>query len=398
MPTFEFVAAGPGGQRISGRERADSERALDAELERRGLILTGAKPVDEARSAARCSLSRDELVTLTTQLATVTGAGVPIVEGLSGIGERLSTAGGKALIERMLEGLQAGESLSEVMDLFPRAFPAVYRASVRAGEASGALDSVLTRLAKFLEWTRAMRATTAQALVYPSILLLAIFGLILVLLFHVLPKLMTLFPADTTDLPWQTEVVMGASNLLRENAVLFGLGMTVLVVGSALSWRRPEFQLLLDRVLLRIPKFGSVVNKLAMSRFASTAATLHAAGCNVFTVLQVSAETCGNSVLRAAFDRAIERVRKGTAISDALAEEPQVDPLLVQMVSVGERAGALEHTLAKLAEYYDDEVPRTVKRFLSFLEPLLLLGAGGLVAFILMAAVLPLFQLYENIG
>lgn len=398
MPTFEFVAAGPGGQRISGRERAESERALDAELERRGLVLTGAKPLDESKTSARCKLSRDQLVTLTTQLATVTGAGVPVVEGLEGIGERLTTPGSKALIERMLEGLRGGESLSEVMDAFPKAFPAVYRASVRAGEASGSLDAVLARMAKFLEWTRAMRATTAQALVYPSILLMAIGGLVVVLLYYVMPKLMTLFPPDATDLPWQTEVVLGASNVLRENALAFALGFVGFVVAAVTSWRRPGFQLFLDRFLLRIPRFGAVVNKLAMSRFASTAATLHAAGCNVFTVLQVSSETCGNSVLRAAFDRAIERVRKGVAISDALAEEPRVDPLLVQMVSVGERAGALEHTLSKLAEYYDDEVPRTVKRFLSLLEPLLLLGAGGLVSFILMAAVLPLFELYDNIG
>ncbi len=398
MQTFEFIAASPSGQRISGRERARDELALDYELEKRGLVLTDAKLVSEERVAAKCSLTRDELVLFTTQLATVIGAGIPIVEGLEGIGARLNTQASKALVERMLEGLHAGESLSAVMAPYPKAFPAVYQASVRAGEASGALDTVLARLAKFLEWSRAMRATTAQALVYPAILMVAIFGLILVLLLHVLPKLMMLFPAGEMELPWQTQVVLGVSNALRENFVV--LGLVGLVLGSAvvLFWRRPAVQMVLHGVILRIPKLGAVANKLAMSRFASTASTLHGAGCSVFVVLEVASQACGNAVLSAAFERSIERVRRGSAISDALAEEPQIDPLLIQMVSVGERAGALDSTLSKLAEYYDDELPRIVKRFLSILEPVLLLGAGGLVAFILLAAIMPLFNLYENIG
>jgi len=135
-----------------------------------------------------------------------------------------------------------------------------------------------------------------------------------------------------------------------------------------------------------------------MCCFASTASTLHSAGCDGFTVLGVSAESCGNPVCKQAFERTIERVRRGQSITDGLSEEPLMDPLLVQMVHVGEKAGALDLTLAKLAAYYDEEVPRTVKRFLSLLEPLLLIGSGILVSFILMAAVLPIFQLYENIG
>lgn len=397
MQIFEFVAVGPNGERVSGRERAASELALDQELESRGLMLTTLKGVSEKQRVANCGMKRDELVLFTTQLATVTGAGVPLIEGLGGIGERLSTPKSQALVEHMLDGLQNGASLSEVMDPFPESFPVAYRASVRAGEASGSLDDVLTRMAGFLEWSRAMRATTMQALIYPAILMTAIFGLILILLFHVLPKLVALFPKGSTELPWQTEVVMGASNALRNNSLLFGVGFVAVVAALMFGRRQPRVRVFLAGAILHIPKLGVIVKKLAMSRFASTASTLQAAGCSVFTVLEVATETCGNAVLEAAFLRSIERVRRGEPISDALAVEPLVDPLLVQMVSVGERSGALEHTLAKVAEYYDDDVPRAVKKFLSLLEPLLLLGAGCVVAFILMAAVLPLFQLYDNI-
>jgi len=397
VETYEFVAAGVSGDLIRGVQTAENELALDRALERKGLLLTSATAVSKDRSSSRARLTRDELVTFTTQLATVTGAGIPIVEGLQGIGKRLATPGGQELVERMVNGLEAGNSLSEVMKPFPRVFPQIYSASVRAGEASGALDKILARLAKYLEWARTMRATAVQALIYPAILMCAILGLITILLLFVLPKIMGLFPAGA-ELPWQTEIVLGASDFLRNNLILVGCATGGLVFGAFSAWRVPKLKQLVHGAMLYVPKLGPLVQKLAMSRFASTAATLHSAGCDVFTTLQISSETCGNAALAAAFDRAIERIRRGESISKALEQEPQIDPLLIQMIHVGEKAGALDEVLAKVAEYYDEEIPRTVKKFLSLLEPCILLGAGGIVAFILMAAVLPLFQLYENIG
>lgn len=397
METFEFIAAGPGGTQIRGVQPAEDELALDRALERKGLLLTSATAVSKHRSRSRARLSRDELVTFTTQLATVTGAGIPIIDGLQGIGQRLASPGGQELVERMVTGLEAGNSLSEVMKPFPRVFPPIYRASVRAGEATGALDTILTRLAKYLEWARAMRATAIQALIYPAILMCAILGLIAILLLFVLPKIMSLFPPGA-ELPWQTQIVLSASDFLRGNIVLVGSLAVAGVVGVIAAWRVTSVKQFVHGAMLRIPKVGPLAQKLAMSRFASTAATLHSAGCDVFTMLQIASETCGNAALTQAFDRAIARIRRGEPISKSLEKEPLVDPLLVQMIHVGEKAGALDSVLMKLAEYYDDEIPRTVKKFLSLLEPCILLGAGGVVAFILMAAVLPLFQLYESIG
>jgi len=395
---FEFEAVGANGQRISGQEHAADELSLDASLESRGLLLTESKAVSEKQALRAAKLSTDELVAFTTQLATVTGAGVPLIEGLEGIGKRMTSPAARALVEHMLADLKAGEPLSSAMQPFPKSFPATYLASVKAGEASGSLEAVLTRMASYLEWTRSIRATTVQALIYPATLMLAIMGLISILLFYVLPRLVSLFPAGAGELPWQTRWVLGASNLVRDNALVVGLGVLCLFFTVAYGSRQPAWRQATCRMLMRVPKLGSVLIKLAMCRFASTASTLHSAGCDVFTVLRVSAESCGNPVFKQAFERTIERVRRGQSITDGLSEEPLMDPLLVQMVHVGEKAGALDLTLAKLAAYYDEEVPRTVKRFLSLLEPLLLIGSGILVSFILMAAVLPIFQLYENIG
>ncbi len=398
MLTYEFVAIGPKGDRVHGTERAVDENSLDLELESRGMVLTTSKVVNEKTTVASCGMNRDELSMFTTQLATVIGAGLALIDGLEGIEERLKSPRAQNLIKHMVADLRAGESLSEAMKPFPGTFPIAYQASVRAGEAAGSLDKVLVRLASFLEWSRSMRSTTMQALIYPAMLMVAIFGLILLLLFYVMPQLLSLFPKGKASLPWQTEVVLGVSDFIRDHAAL--LAVSAVAIGGFLSvtWRRPAVRLALAKAVLGVPKLGGIAKQLAMSRFASTASTLQAAGCSVFMVLEVAADTCGNAALTEAFRRSIERVRQGGSISEALNKEPMIDPLLVQMVGVGERAGALEHTLDQLAKYYDDEVPRAVKKFLSVLEPLLLVGAGGIVAFILMAAILPLFELYENIG
>ena len=399
MKTFEYVAADAKGRLVNGSLLAVSEAELDRALENRGLILTRAAVATRSRRDARVKLKSDQLIQITSQLATVTGAGVPIVEGLRGIGRRLESESARDLIERMVDGLQGGDSLSEVMEPYGRAFPPVYLASVRAGEASGALEIVLRRIAKYLEWARSMRATTVQALIYPAILFTAIFGLILVLLYYVLPKILGMFPGGHEDLPTETRIVVGLSNFVQTNILWIVGGAIGAVFGLRWGMRnRPGFRSFVHGVMMRVPKLGRVARQIATSKFASTAATLQSAGCDVFTVLEVSASACGNAAMTGCFERVNERVRRGARISQAMDEEPLVDPLLIQMVDVGEKSGALDTCLERLVEYYDDEVPRAVKKFLTILEPAVLLAAGGVVAFILLAALMPIFKLYEQIG
>lgn len=397
MQTFEYVAVARDGRHVEGIQHAEDEATLDRALDAKGLVLTSAQVLEGRRSNGKARLSRSELVSLTTQLATVTGAGVPIVEGLEGIGQRMESQRAQDLLEHIVAELRGGRSFSQTLEPYPKVFPAIYTASIRAGESSGALDRILERLAGYLEWARAMRATAVQALIYPAILMAAIGGLIALLLLFVLPRILGLFP-EGAELPWQTQVVMSLSDGLRENLVAAGIATGLSIAGVVWLLRTPRGQLALHRFLLRVPKLGPLVNKLAMSRFASTAATLQEAGCEVFTVLEISAETCGNRAVHEAFERSIQAIRRGKTMSQAFDAEPLIDPLLVQMVHVGEQSGALDMALMKLARHYDEEIPRAVKRFLTLLEPTLLLGAGGIVTFILLAAVLPLFQLYDDIG
>ncbi len=398
MNTYDYVAALADGTSIAGRAWAKSEVELDRDLEDKGLLLTSARVVSSARRARKLKISRQDLIALTTQLATVSAAGVRIVEGLSGIGERLPNAQSRLLVDEMVTALKQGVSLSEAMDRHPASFPVVYRASVRAGEASGAIDVVLSRLAKYLTWVRGMRATTVQAMIYPSILFFALFGLVLVLLYYVLPQIIGLFPGGREDLPSQTRAVLTVSDFLTANWLILLLGAGGVGAGLWASARHETGRELLSKALLYFPKFGNLARQIATSKFASTASILQKAGCDVFTVIGVSGQTCGNAALAAGFARVNESVRRGLTITQGLEREDRIDPLLIQLVSVGERTGDLEGCLGKLVEYYDEEIPRAVKRFLSFLEPAMLLVAGAVVAFILMAAIMPIFSLYETLG
>jgi type II secretory pathway component PulF len=294
-------------------------------------------------------------------------------------------------------GLEQGQALSEALEAHPRCFPVVYRASVRAGESSGALDVILRRLARHLEWARAMRATTLQALTYPALLGLAIVALLVILISYVLPRILQLYPGGLEDLPSQTRSVIALSDFVRGNGAALLVALVAVGVASSLARRTEMGRIALGRALLAVPRLGRVALQIATSRFASTASILYNAGCDVFTVLHIAGETCGNAALRAGFQRTAEGVRRGLTITESLERERLADPLLIQLVSVGEQTGDLGGSLSKLVEYYDEEIPRLVKRFLGFLEPTILIVSALVVGYILLAALLPIFTLYENL-
>lgn len=398
MAHYEFLAAASDGRVITGQQWAESELALDRELEGRGLTLRRSRVVRQRARPCPGQLRRRELVAFSNQLATLVSSGVRLVEGLEGIAARTPRAGARVVARDLVERLKAGASLSEAMGEQPESFPPVYRASVAAGEASGALDSVLQRLARYLEWMESLRATAVQALIYPLILLHALVGLVGVLLYFVLPRILTLFPGGGEQLPAETRAVVAVSNFLRQNGLWLALGVALAGTAAAVALRVPRVREGWHALLLRVPKLGSLLRRIAAARFAATASTLQGAGCDVFSVLEVSGATSGNAALAAATARSAERVRKGATLSQALSEEPSTDPLLLQMVAVGESSGSLDSCLAKLASYYDEEVPREVKRFLAILEPAMLVGAGIVVGFVLLAALLPIFDLYEKLS
>lgn len=398
MKTFEYSAVAGSGQAVTGRLRAEDELDLDRALEARGLTLIKAKALGKSNSAAGIKLNRAELITFTTQMATVISAGVPIVDGLRQLSLRMRTLAGRAVVEEIVRDLEGGHSLSEAMERQKRSFPDVYRASIDAGELSGDLPGVLRRLAKYLEWVRAIRATTLQALIYPCMLGLAVVGLTVVLITFVLPRITGLFPGGREQLPQETLTLLAISDFMTDNWLLVLLALVGGAACFVMALKHPVSRRRISRAALAIPRYGQVARMLATSKFASTAATLQQAGCEVHKVLNVAGVACGNAHLSYRFAAVTEGVQRGRTITESLSAEPLMDPLLIQMASVGEQSGDLAGAFDKLASYYDEEVPRMVKWFLSLLEPLILVVGGVVVAYVLMAALLPIFNMYESMG
>ena len=397
MKLFEYVAVGPGGEHLHGHATSSDEDSLDHQLLERGLVLTRAKEVSSKNGGGATRLSRSQVLHMTHQLAFLVKAGVPLVQGLVGVAERMPAGGPRELVREMADRIQSGGTLSEAMDANPKAFPRILRSSIAAGEASGALDTVLVRVAKHLAWSGGVRATTLQALVYPTILFGAIIGLIGILLWFLLPRILSILPTDSMVLPLPTRIVKGISDWGITHAPLLVAASVLSICAVVVARRSRGGRHLLDSFLLRLPGFGPLVRKIATTKFAATTSVLHQAGCDAYGTLDIASRTAGNRVLEQSYLRAAEGVRAGEMLSDALGKEPHVDPLLIQMVAVGEGTGDLCSALDNLVQFYDEEVPREVKRFLSILEPSLLIFAGAVVAFVLLAAILPMFEVYGSL-
>jgi type II secretory pathway component PulF len=218
-----------------------------------------------------------------------------------------------------------------------------------------------------------------------------------VLLTFVLPRLVQMFPGGREQLPGSTRFLLGVSDFLLANGLVLGVAAVASAVAAVWFVRTPRGRYGLHAALLKIPRLGRLLRQIATSRFASTAAVLQSAGCDVITMLDTAARSSGNAVLEASFARVAAGVQRGASISDGLAAEKGVDPLLEQLVAVGEKTGKLEHCLKEVVAYYDEEIPRAVKRALALLEPVLLLGAGLAVGFIVFAAISPIFRMYESL-
>ncbi len=392
---LEYTAVDSAGVIVRGKLVSAGELELDRELERRGLLLREAREVDARASARAHALRSEQLISFTTQLSTLVSAGVPLVEGLASIGRRLEGEAARATVEELVGELESGEHFSGALEKHPGTFPPIYRASVKAGELTGALDVVLLRLAKHLEWVRSVQGAIVQALIYPAIVCAAVLGLIVILLTFVLPRIVQLFPGGRESMPLPTRIVLGASDFLCAHGILLGVLAAGTIALAVWGLRQPLGRRWLHVLLLRVP--GPLLRKIATSRFASTAAVLHGAGCDVLTTLDTAARTCGNAVLEESFARAVSNVRRGATIGESFEQERELDPLLKQLVGVGEKSGKLDDCLQRLVAHYDEEIPRAVKSTLALLEPAMLVGAGLVVGFIVFAAVTPIFKMYENL-
>jgi general secretion pathway protein F len=408
VPVYAFKGVNSAGKSINGLLDAETSRSARGRLRKDGVYLTelveqrGAASLKatSSRSFHLPSFSRIpplELALATRQIATLLGSGIPLVEGLSALTEqtenvRLRAALGKAR-DRVNEGAHFADALAQT-----EAFPDLYVSMVRAGEAGGALDTVLDRLADYLESQVRLRNKVSSILIYPSVMFAFALVVIGVLVTVVLPQITELLTSLNQELPFYTRWIIGLSNFARDWWWAIGLGFVCIALGLRTAIGTDRGRDTFDILKLRLPVIGRTVRIIAIARFSRTLATLLAGGLPIVRSLDTAKHVANNTVLGRAIDAARESITEGASVAAPLRNSGEFPPMVTHMIGVGERSGQLESMLSKIADTYEEQVETTVTRMTALLEPLLILLMVGIVVVIILATLVPLLQVTSSIS
>ncbi len=402
VAVFEYQGFAADGQATKGIIDAESARAARGKLRKDGIFPTevreeaaGGRAVPFAVPARRRErrVSPADLAVTTRQLATLVGAAVPLVEALGALAEQVEQPALKKVLTRVRERVNEGASLGDALADHPRVFSTLYVNMVRSGEASGALDLVLLRLADFTEGQARLRGRVLAATIYPALMVVLGSSILAYLLTAVVPQLTQIFEEQQVALPWATVVLLAVTGFLRRFWWLLLLAVAAGLLALDRYRRTPQGRETLDRLWLRLPLVGGLVRMTAVSRFTRTLSTLLGAGVPMLSALSIVAAVVNNRVLAGAIEAARERVAEGESLSEPLRRSGLFPPIVTHMVTVGERSGELELMLGKVADAYDDEVETKVAALTALLQPVMIILMGGVVLFIVLAILLPIFDM-----
>ena len=342
-------------------------------------------------------ISMQALLIHNQEMAALLHSGLPVLQTLEMVEERQRDPLFRKTLGEVRQRVRSGESLSDAVAGFGELFPPLYAPTLKAGERSGDLETVIRRFVRYQKLMMEARKKVVSALVYPLVLVGLSIGLITIMTVYVVPKFSAFFSGLDAELPLLTRFTMGLSSFMSDNFVILGVGLVIAVL-AILQWRRtPNGATTLDRWKLRLPLIGSVFHRTALSEFCRSLATLLAGGLPVVSALDVSVASVGNAYVRQKLGSLMDRVREGTALNAALDETGVVPDLAVDMVKVGEATGSLDTMLTSVSDFFDEEVETRMERLLSLIEPLMLVFMGGIVAILLMSIYLPLFGLMGQV-
>jgi general secretion pathway protein F len=412
MPVYQYRGYKADGGAATGIVDAESPKVARLKLRKDGVFPTemleqeGATRGMTSRSepASGASLRhRSQILTvtdvalMTRQLATLLVAGLPLVDALGVLMDQTEKKTIKGLIADVREAIRGGASYSAVLERYPRDFSPIYVHMVRAGEASGALDQILFRLAEFLEKQLALKHKVTNAILYPAIMLVVGTLVLFFLVTFVVPKITAVFAHSKQALPWPTVVLMEVSHFCSDYWMVL-LGMILVGLWSVRRVKKTETgQLMTDRLLLKLPLIGQVARMVSISRLTTTLATMLSSGVQLLEALDVSRRVMNNRVLEHAVEEARQNIREGETIAEPLKRSGHFPPLVTHMIAVGEKSGEMEEMLRRIGQIYDGEVDRVITRFTSLLEPVMIVVMGVIVLFIVVAILLPIFEMGQMV-
>ena len=395
---FRCRLASPNGEIVEGVYIADSEARLRHELEEKGLFVLSLQPKGAIAGVSlhlpqRKGINTREFLVFNQELATLLKAGMPLVQSLDLLKRRVTSPSFRRVLDDVHERVRSGTALSDAFDSHRDLFPSVYTASLLAGERSGNLDATLRRYVDYTKVVATVKRKTVSALVYPAILISLALAMVTFIVLKVVPAFQDFYGTFGAELPMSTRIIVGVSEILRAHFLAIIAALAGGVVAFFVWLRRSGQQVRFDRMLLRLPMLGQVARKFATSQMARTLATLLGGGLPLVNALDIAAKSVGNQFMANQLGVVSGRVREGESFAAALEARRVFPEVAVKMAEVGESTGALQEMLNTVADFYDEEIATTMDRFVTLVEPVLLIVMGLIIAGLVLALYMPLFQL-----
>jgi type IV pilus assembly protein PilC len=399
MPAFVWKGKTRDGKAVSGERVAENKEAVMALLRREQILVSSVKEKGKEVALPKFGggVPAKDLAIFTRQFSVMIDAGLPLVQCLEILGSQQENKTFAKILQQTRMDVESGASLADAMRKHPKAFDDLYTNMIAAGEAGGILDTILKRLATYIEKNVKLKAQVKGAMVYP-IAVICIAGIVIaVILWKVIPTFAAMFEGLGAQLPLPTRLVIAASNWFIRLLPF----IVIFIVGFVFAFRRyyatHNGRRVIDRMVLRAPIFGPLMRKIAVARFCRTLSTLVASGVPILDGLEITARTAGNAIVEDAIMAVRKAVESGLTIAQPLKESGVFPPMVVQMIGVGEQTGALDAMLSKIADFYEEEVDQAVANLLTLMEPVMILFLGGTVGGIVIAMYMPLFDLISKL-
>ncbi|MGH7336485.1 MAG: type II secretion system F family protein [Myxococcota bacterium] len=403
MPIFQWKARTRQGSLKKGEIEAMNEAAVMAQLRSQMLlpvtVKLKAKDVSEYLPFLKQGIKTRELVIFTRQFATMIDAGLPLVQCLEILGNQQPNKTFQKVIREVKADVEQGSTFADALRKHPKPYDDLYVNLVQAGEIGGILDTILNRLAVYLEKADALAKKVKGAMVYPTTVLVVAIGVIVLMLTKVIPTFEKMFADFGGELPGPTAFVVSLSHFMQQwIALVIGVLVASFMAFFAARRRSPKFRKSTDALFLKLPIFGPLLRKVAVARFTRTLGTMIASGVPILDGLDIVARTAGNMIIEEALRKVRAAITEGKTMAEPLAESDVFPGMVTQMIAVGEETGAMETMLAKIADFYDEEVDAAVEALTAMLEPVMMVFLGGTVGGLLIAMYLPIFKIADTIG
>jgi len=396
---YQYIAVTPQGDQVRGRIEASTEDMAEQMLWKLNYTIASLKEIQEDKGVfgLKAGVKTRDLIVFSQQLATLIESGIPIIRAIHLLQEQTANKRLKEILTEVVSDLQQGRFLSEAIAKHKGIFPTLYSRLIEVGEKAGNLEMVLRQLALYMEKEDALVRKIRGALAYPSFVLVVAIGVVILMLTVALPPLMDLFKSFDAELPLPTRVLIALTDFFSTYKFFVFGGLFGVIIAAVLFFRTEPGHLLLDRTLLKVPLIGRVIIQGAVARMCRSTATLLQAGLSLPEILDMVVRTQGNRIIAAALDGVRQKMLQGHGLADPLAAEKLFPGMLTLMVRVGEETGSLDSNLQTLAVFYEEEVDRAVSAMTSAMEPALTIFIGGLVGFVAVAVIMPMYSLMGSV-